>query len=191
MNLNQQKALEILKKGGLIAYPTDTTFGIGCDISFIDSILRVQKIKGRESKKAMSIACSSVEMAKKYADLPSLPKYFLDKFFPGPVTLLLPKTNLVSDVITGGSKKVGLRIPNYSEILVLISALDRPIITTSANLSGQKDPVKDSEVSLGVDYIYPGECPIQKQSTIIDIESKVIVREGADIDKYRKLLELL
>lgn len=191
MNPNQQKALEILKKGGVIAYPTDTTFGLGCDISFIKSLRRIQEIKGRDARKAMSIACSSVEMAKKYADFSNLPDKMLDNILPGPVTLLLPKTDLISNEITGGSNKVGIRIPNYSEILVLISALDNPIITTSANLSGQKDPVKDSEVALEVDFVYPGECTIQKPSTIIDIESKVIVREGADIDKYRKLLEQL
>lgn len=191
MNIHQQKALEILKNGGIIAYPTDTTFGIGCGILFAKSISRIQEIKGRDTKKAISIACSSLEMANKYADLSGLPKGFLDQIFPGPVTLLLAKTNLVSDAITGGSHKVGLRIPNHPEILAIISELDCPIITTSANLSGHKDPVKDSEVKLEVEYIYPGECPIKKPSTIIDIESKKILREGADCDRYREALKLL
>ncbi len=191
MNIHQLKALEKLKNGGIIAYPTDTTFGMGCGIFFTNSINRIQNIKGRNTQKAMSIACSSLEMADKYADLSNLPKEFVDIIFPGPATLLLTKTNLVSNIISGGSHKVGLRIPNYPEILALISEFDCPIITTSANLSGHKDPVKDSEVKLEVDYIYPGECPIKKPSTIIDIESKTILREGADCDRYREALKLL
>ena len=191
MNQNQKSALKVLKRGGIIAYPTDTTFGIGCDISFANSIRRIQEIKGRDIKKAMSIACSDLQMAKKYADLSNLPEEFLKIIFPGPVTLLLTKTDLVSDTITGGSRKVGLRVPDYPELLELIAALDHPIITTSANLSGDKDPVKDCEVELEVDYIFPGECPIKKPSTIIDIESKSIVREGANAEKYKKMLKLL
>lgn len=191
MNQNQESALKILKGGGIIAYPTDTTFGIGCDISFINSIRRIQEIKGRDIKKAMSIACSDLQMAKKYADLSNLPEEFLEMIFPGPVTLLLTKTDLVSDTITGGSKKVGLRVPNHPELLELIVALGHPIITTSANLSGCEDPVKDCEVELEVDYIFPGECPIKKPSTIIDIESKSIVREGANAKEYKNYLGLL
>jgi L-threonylcarbamoyladenylate synthase len=191
MNQNQESALKILKGGGIIAYPTDTTFGIGCDISFVNSIRRIQEIKGRDIKKAMSIACSNLQMAKKYADISNLPEQFLEKIFPGPVTLLLAKTDSVSDTITGGSRKVGLRMPDYPELLELIAALDHPIITTSANLSGDKDPIKDSEVKLEMDYIYPGECTLKKPSTIIDIESKSIVREGVNAEKYKDLLNLL
>ena len=188
MNYHQQKTLEVLKQGGVIGYPTDTTFGIGCDITNEAAIHRIQELKQRDLGKAMSIACSDMEMAYSYADFHGLPQKFLDDIFPGPVTLILPKTELVSEIVTAGSKKVGVRIPYRQDILAIIKALGHPIITTSANLSGGTDPVSSDEIELEVDFVYPGECSIKKPSTVIDIETKKIVREGVRSDYYKELL---
>lgn len=191
MNYQQQIALEVLQKGGVIAYPTDTTFGIGCNIIFEESIERIRTLKQRDAQKPMSIACCNLEMAERYADFSLLHKDLMAKLFPGPVTLLLPKTDLVSNTVTSGSNKVGIRIPDFPDILEVIKVLRHPIITTSANLSGEKDPTASNEIKLDVDYIYPGECTLKMPSTIIDIELKKVVREGADAQLYTNIIKSL
>lgn len=189
MNQDYSQAVNVLKNGGVIAYPTDTTFGIGCDVSNAAAVMRIFEIKGRNFDKPLSIACSSIEMLRRYALINALSDSMLSQFYPGPVTLLLHKPDLISDTITSGSKKVGVRIPNHRHTLDMIEALGRPIITTSANLSGQPEPVHSSDIALPVDFICPGECDYNQASTIIDIENKNIVRCGVNSDKYQQLID--
>lgn len=189
MNTQQQKALEILQNGGVIAYPTDTTYGIGCAILSPAAVKRIFEIKGRNFNKPLSIACSSLKMATKYSETDNLPADFLNKVFPGPVTLLLPKTDSISDLVTAESLRVGVRIPDYPEILEIIEALGEPIVTTSANISGQPDVVEFDDVKLEVDYIYEGTCHYKQPSTIIDIEHKKILREGVNAKYYQRVIQ--
>jgi len=188
MNTDINKALNILNNGGVIAYPTDTTYGIGCDITDGTAVKRIFKIKGRDFQKPLSIACSSLEMVENYALTDKIIIGFLNQVFPGPVTLLLPKKAIVSDDITAGSDKVGVRIPDHAKTLELIRQLGHPIITTSANISGQADPVEANEVKLDVDYILPGDCSYKQPSTIIDMESRAIVRKGTNHEHYQELI---
>jgi len=191
MNAGMQAALDVLRNGGIIAYPTDTTYGIGCDISNKGAVERVFKIKGRDFNKPLSIACSSIEMLKGYADIDNDIAGMLDRFFPGPVTLLLKKSDLVPDKVTAGSERVGVRIPDHDETLELIEALGRPIITTSANLSGESDPVAAAEIKLAVDLVIVGKCKYGIPSTIIDMESRTIIRAGVDNNKYQQTIDRL
>lgn len=185
------KAKRVLNNGGIIAYPTDTTYGIGCDAENETALKRIFQIKGRNFNKPLSLAFSSLAMLDKYAEIETIPRKFLDQIFPGPVTLLLNKKNTVSGIITAKSAKVGARIPNCEDSLELIEALGRPIVTTSANISGEPDPVTADEVKLDVDFIYRGECFFKKPSTIIDIEKLEIVRKGVNWQKYQRLIDQL
>lgn len=191
MNAGMQAALDVLRNGGVIAYPTDTTCGIGCDISNESAVRRIFEIKGRTFNKPLSIACSSIEMLKKYVLINNTMEALLEEIYPGPVTLLLDKSGLVDDRITAGSKKVGVRIPDHKDILELIDALGKPIITTSANISGENDPVTTSEIKLQVDYILEGGCRYKKPSTIIDVESRKIIRAGVGSNKYQQIIDRL
>lgn len=195
MNQNQIKTIDVLKNGGIVAYPTDTTYGIGCEATLIDSVKKVFEIKGRDWAKPLSIACSSMMMIKEYAFMSRDEETLLEKIFPGPVTVLLRKKTSLPDLVTAGSSKVGVRIPDYPDLLEIISALGKPVITTSANISGQADPTSEDEIdntiSSAMDYVLPGSCRHGKPSTIIDLENKQILRAGVDKDRYRQLLDQL
>ena len=191
MNNITRKAAEILKNGGIIAYPTDTLFGIGCDIKNQKAIQKIFKLKGREYKKPMSIACSDIRMVKEYTNCLGISDQVLELAFPGPITLLLPKKESISDLVTAGSKKVGVRVPDYDIILKIIKKFGRPIITTSANISGQKDIADISELKINVDYVVPGKLILNLPSTIIDTANKEIVRRGAGMEKAKQILSLI
>lgn len=183
------EAVKVLEHGGVIAYPTDTTFGIGCAVSDLDAVDKIFEIKGRDFTKPLSVAFSSVEMAKNYVELPREHEEILRKYLPGPFTFLLPKNELIDDKITAGLPKVGVRIPKYDIVLKIIEELGEPIITTSANLSGEPDAIKSDDLKVGVDFIVRGECTIGTPSTLIDLENHIILREGASIDVARAIID--
>lgn len=183
-----EKAIGVLLNGGVIGYPTDTTYGIGCRASDLAAVDKILELKGRDAGKPMSLAFSSVEMIKDYAEVsPSIEK-ILAEYLPGPYTFLLTKKNTVYDKITAGLPKVGVRIPDFPLILKIIKELNLPIITTSANLSGDPDITRSDDLKLKVDFIIPGVCPIGIPSTLIDLENKRILREGAGLDFAKKII---
>lgn len=189
MTEQQKQALQRLRSGGVIAYPTDTTYGIGCNALDDKAVAKVFKLKGRSFAKPLSLAFSDLKMLEQYTNLDDVPVEFLSQVFPGPVTLLLNKNEKISDVITAGSLKVGARIPGHPEILEIIKALGSPVVTTSANLSGEQDPTEASSIFLPVDYIYQGECQFKHPSTIIDVQNKTIVRTGVGANRYQQLID--
>ena len=181
------KAIEIVKNGGVIIYPTDTACGIGCRIDNTDAVSRIFSIKGRETSKATPVLFSSVEMVEKYVEaIPQeVKKNLMEKYWPGAVTIILRAEENVDPLIRGGGKTIGARIPNYSDILTLIEEVGVPLIGTSANFSGEPsifttDDISGNLASL-VDYVLQGECSFKKPSTVIDStqEPWKVVREGA------------
>jgi tRNA threonylcarbamoyl adenosine modification protein (Sua5/YciO/YrdC/YwlC family) len=132
------EAIKVLKRGGLIVYPTDTIYGIGCNATNKRAVNKIYKIKKRPKNKPLSILCSSMNMANKYVKVSNKAK----KMLPGKHTFILPtKTKLpVSD------NNIGIRIPNHW-CTKLARALGKPITSTSANISGKKTPstIKDIE----------------------------------------------
>jgi len=185
-----RKAVEVLKSGGIIAYPTDTLFGIGCDATDINAVERLIKLKKRD-KRPMSIACSSLEMIEKYADIGGEERRVIRDFLPGPFTILLNKKDTISNLVTAGSEKVGVRIPDYPKIIKIILQLKKPIISTSANLAGELDIESIDQLKLKVDYVLGGECKYKKGSTIFDLQEKKILREGVRTKEIRELLNNL
>lgn len=182
------KVIGILNTGGVIAYPTDTLYGIGCDALNEEAVKKVYEIKDRDFSKPMSIAVSSIEMLKKYVTITSEIRSLLEKTLPGPYTILLSKKNVISDLVTSGSKLVGVRIPDYDLILEIIEQFGKPIITTSANLSGGKNIIMYEDITLPVDYIVKGECKYNQPSTVFDPISKIILRKGAGLNEINKIL---
>lgn len=191
--MNQKKiitdAVQVLKRGGVIGYPTDTTYGIGCAISDLEAVDKVFELKGRDFGKPLSVAFSSIEMAKKYVDISEDDERVLRKHLPGPFTFLLEKNDLIDDKITAGLPKVGVRIPDFGITLKIINELGEPIITTSANLLGEPDAIKSDDLKVKVDFIVRGECSIGTSSTLIDLDSKKILRAGAAIDIARAIID--
>lgn len=179
-------AVEILKSGGVIAYPTETVYGIGAVATDENAVRRVFEVKKRPISQPLSIAVSSIDMMDGMAKIECID--FIKKFLPGPVTVILKKKKTLPDIVTAGSKYVGIRYPDHHLALDLISQTG-PIISTSANLHGEKDPVTAEEVSVDVDYILDGgRCRYAGSSTIVDLHEYTVVRKGAMYEEVKRYM---
>lgn len=186
-NQDIQKTIEILKRGGIVIYPTDTAYGIGCRMDNIESVKRIYDIKKRSYDNALLVLVDSVEMAEKYVEIPSEVKTKLvDKHWPGGLTIFLKiKKEKVPGIVTASSEILAVRLPDHKEIRHIIHEVGVPIIATSANISGQDTPYQysdlDKEIVSHVDFVLHGECTYEKESTIIDttVLPWKIIRLGA------------
>ncbi|MCQ5340828.1 MAG: L-threonylcarbamoyladenylate synthase [Candidatus Methanomethylicia archaeon] len=184
---------EMIKKGGVIVYPTDTVYGIGGNPFLEDVVIRIKNIKQREEK-AMPILVSSLEKAKEIAYFNDLSLKIANTFWPGPLTIVLKTKVKFSPHLTGGRDSIGLRIPNHELALKIIEASGGALIGTSANISGRPPAISiedlDEKIKSSVDLIIDGgKCYLGKPSTVIEvIDSKIkIIRIGAiGIDEFIK-----
>ena len=180
------KAILILKKGGIVAFPTDTVYGLGANAFNEAAVTRIFEAKARPRNLALPVLLSDVSQIEDVAvDIPDIARLLAERFWPGGMSLVLKKTRSVPNVVTGGGDKIALRVPAHTVPIALVDGVGAPIIGTSANLSGQPNPVTASEVKcqMGelVDLIIDGgKCQRDVASTVIDISdgSPRIVREG-------------
>ena len=172
-----QRAASVLKKGGLVIFPTETVYGIGANMLNLDTLKRLYEIKNRPLDKPFSIHISRIDQIEDYAcEIPSVAWRLIDKFWPGPLTVVLKSKS---------GSTVGLRMPDNEIALRLISEAAVPIVAPSANLSGNSAPVdfqaaiKDFQglVELGIDG---GKTEFGMESTIVDLSTHPpkIIREG-------------
>ena len=170
-----EEAIRVMAHGGVVLYPTDTVYGLGVNIFNRKAVRRIYDIKKRSLMKPLSIIVSSKDAISHVANLRTRDKIYVDKFLPGPYTLILNKTKIVPRVVTSGLKHVGVRIPD-NEIACRISDLF-PVTTTSANLSDHEvcetpDEILDQlnhDVDLVIDV---GKLKRNKPSTIINLTSE-------------------
>jgi L-threonylcarbamoyladenylate synthase len=192
-----KQAINILKNGGIVAYPTDTVYGLGACMTDINAVDRIFQVKGRPKGMALPVLLADQKQIAEIvmAVTPSA-KRLADEFFPGALTIILPKSTNVPGIITGGGRTIAFRIPNHPVPLALVNGLGKPIVGTSANLSGQPSALTAAEVrnQIGdkIDMVIDGgKCPGGIESTVIDLsgERPVIRRQGAiSIEKLRKIL---
>ncbi|MBI2547626.1 MAG: threonylcarbamoyl-AMP synthase [Candidatus Aenigmarchaeota archaeon] len=189
-------AADVIKKGGIVIYPTDTLYGIAANALSKKCVVNVYKIKGRKFTKPLSVAFHSLQQAKRYVKFDKVSTELARKFLPGPLTIILPMKYKFPKELTGGSKSVGVRLPDNKIALEMIRECGFPVTSTSANVSGNGDPItaEDAVNQVGdkVDMILDGgKCRHSKPSTIVDASSgKIkILREGAI--KGRTLSELV
>ncbi len=182
-----QHAVNIVRDGGIIIYPTDTAFGIGCRIDRPDTVERLFALRKRPLTKAMPVLVASASMAFAYFDSPSeIVRRLIDKYWPGALTIVWKcyKDKLYSP-IRGDTESVGLRMPNHETALAIIRGVGVPIVGPSANFHGQTTPyhMKDLDPQLMklVDFVVPGSCALMQPSTVVDCtkEPYVILRQGA------------
>ena len=181
--LNQ--AVELLKDGGVVAFPTDTVYGVGVDPLQPQAVRKLYRIKGRPDDKPIAILVGSIDDVELVAQTPS--KTFsrlADRFWPGGLTLILEALDLPPE-ITAGGRTVGVRMPNHPLTLELLREFGGPIATTSANRSGEDPAISASEVDaqLGdrVNLIVDGGDTITKvASTVLDLSASPprILRHG-------------
>lgn len=182
-----QPALDSLRTGGVIIYPTDTIYGLGCDITNPQAVQRVQQIKGRDANRPMSFVCADLRDISRYARVSEYARGLLERCLPGAYTFVLPATDSAPDILTTGQQTVGLRIPDHLIPLALVNALGAPILSTSANFSTQKvitEP-RDLEEHMGelVDVIVAsGSLPIQPSSVVSLVGDKATVLRAGEGD---------
>jgi L-threonylcarbamoyladenylate synthase len=169
-----------LKEGKLLVYPTDTVYGIGCAVDS-EEVRRVFEIKGRSQTLPLSIACSDLAMAKEYAEISAGDETYIRERLFEPYTFIARKKDSVPDIVTAGKDTVGIRIPDHPVVKGLVAYAGKPIITTSANLSGKPSPASfeeiDEKIISAVDVaIDSGRCRIGKASTVVDLKTKKILR---------------
>lgn len=192
-------AVSILKKGGVIVYPTDTVYGLGCDATNSKAVSKVKDIKNRENKKPILIMASDKNMIENYAELTLLAKKLIKKFLPGPLALVLQtKKNSELKNIQNKDGSIGFRVPNNDFCLELVKRFGKPITSTSVNISGMNQcrnlscmlgQLKEKTVKIDL-VIDAGKLQRQEPSTIVDGsgENVKILRNGVIQEKL--LLEL-
>jgi L-threonylcarbamoyladenylate synthase len=180
-----ERAVGILKKGGIVAYPTDTVYGLGGDVFSVEAIKRIYKVKQRPENMPLSVLLADSSKLRDIAVVPDLAWCLIERFWPGGLTLVLPKRDTLPDIVTAGGNKIAVRVPAHDIPIRLIRGLGRPIVGTSANISGKPNPLTAEEVDaqLGkkVDLIIDGgRCPGGVESTVVDVTSEypVILRAG-------------
>jgi L-threonylcarbamoyladenylate synthase len=181
------EAVDILRGGGIVAYPTDTVYGLGADATNEEAVLKIFDTKKRPLESAIPLLLSDTsDIANVARDIPDIAWRLAERFLPGGLTIVLYRLSSVSPVITGGSPKIAVRVPDHPIPIELIEMLGRPITGTSANLTGRSNPLTAEDVreQLGdsIDLIIDGgRCPGDITSTVIDLtaDPPVIVRQGA------------
>ncbi len=182
-----ERGIAILRQGGLVAYPTDTVYGLGASASLPQAIERIYAVKERPRNLPLPLLLADISQITEVAEsVPTIAWSLIHTFLPGALTLVVYKSSSVPDIITGGGTTVAIRVPAHPVPIALIEGLGVPIVGTSANISGRPSPLTAEEVhsQLGdrVDLIIDGgRCPGGKESTVVDVtgETPVILREGA------------
>jgi tRNA threonylcarbamoyl adenosine modification protein (Sua5/YciO/YrdC/YwlC family) len=178
-----QRVVEALSEGELVSYPTDTTYGIGCDLFNKRAIERLYALKKRDRRKPVSILCASLKELSQYAEISNSAHRILRRLLPGPYTLVLPATPLVPKVMLTPQKTVGTRIPDCRIVQEVVEGLGRPLISTSATLEDGtvlSDPEEIERLFRGrIEIVISAQCP-GEPSSIIDFTGTqpVLIRRG-------------
>jgi tRNA threonylcarbamoyl adenosine modification protein (Sua5/YciO/YrdC/YwlC family) len=172
------KVVEVLDQGGVVIYPTDTFYGIGCDLFNKKPIRRVYQLKKRPLSKPFSFICANLKDISLYAQVSNNAYRIMKRTLPGPYTFVLEGTRLVPKLMLTSRKTVGIRVPNNKICLSIVKQLGRPIISTSIN---SKDPsiIHDEYASL-VDMVIDGGVISYEPSTVISLvdDNPEVIREG-------------
>lgn len=191
---------KILIQGGLVAFPTETVYGLGADAMDARAVAKIFKAKGRPSDNPLIVHIADMRELKKVAkNIPDVAFKLMKKFWPGPLTFVLPKRTAVPDIVTAGGKTVAVRMPAHKVALALIKGSGCPVAAPSANMSGKPSPTSAAHVAedLGqnVDLILDGgKTHHGLESTVIDVTGKKveILRAGAvTAEMLEKVLEYL
>jgi tRNA threonylcarbamoyl adenosine modification protein (Sua5/YciO/YrdC/YwlC family) len=197
-----EEAIDCLKNGGVIVYPTDTIYGFGCDALNEKAVEKIYKIKKRKNNKPLSVMMRNTEELKKYAYLDVRNIKILETILPGPYTLILPGAKKLPPAVTGDSANIGIRIPNHPVAQKLSEAFENPIVSTSVNIS-ESDPLSDpfkivdlfSRETFQPDLVLDfGKLKSAKPSIIIDLTRRnpQIIRSGMmNVKETMELLEKL
>ncbi len=182
-----QDAAAVLRRGGLVAFPTETVYGLGADAENPEAVARIFTAKGRPANHPLIVHIGHAELLERWAaDIPPPARWLVQRFWPGPLTLILKRARRVPDAVTGGQDTVGLRVPDHPMALALLAAFDGGIAAPSANRFGRVSPTAaahvHAELGEAVDCILDGgPCRVGIESTILDLSDghPRLLRPGA------------
>jgi L-threonylcarbamoyladenylate synthase len=181
-----RQAARVLRQGGLVAFPTETVYGLGADAENPEAIRRIFAAKGRPADHPLIVHLASANQLDRWAsDIPAAAHLLAEAFWPGPLTMILKRSSLVSDLVTGGLDTVGLRVPSHPVARELLTAFGGAIAAPSANRFGRVSPTTaehvQSELAGRIDLILDGgPCQVGLESTIVDLSrgEPVVLRPG-------------
>jgi tRNA threonylcarbamoyl adenosine modification protein (Sua5/YciO/YrdC/YwlC family) len=178
------RAVQVLERGGVIAYPTDTYYGVGCDLMSKKAIERLYLLKGRDRKKPLSFLCPDLSDVAKYAHVSNFAYRTMKGLTPGAFTFILEATRIVPEVMMSKQKQVGIRVPDAPLARALAAGLGRPLITTSAS-DDEGEPLIDAKdikekLGHGLDLILDGGVTLMEPSTVVSLigDSMEVLRQG-------------
>lgn len=179
------QVVNVFSKGGLVIMPTDTIYGILGDATNEEAIKKVFAVKNRDDNKPLLILVNGIDMLKRYVvDINNLENKLIKQYWPGPLTIIFKKKN-INDLLTCGKDTIGVRYPDDDRLLELITKLDRPLFSTSVNISGEANVtcLDDAQKSIldNVDYIIDeGECNNSSSTIVAVINNQIkVLREGS------------
>jgi tRNA threonylcarbamoyl adenosine modification protein (Sua5/YciO/YrdC/YwlC family) len=180
-----ERAAALVRDGGVIAYPTDTVYALGCDLSSKRAIEKLYALKRRDLKKPMAFLCPDLSDVSKYAQVTTFAYRTMKHLAPGPFTFVLPATRLVPQILQSKRKEVGIRVPDSAIAHDLTRALGRPLVTTSATELETGEPLLDARAvkdvyGHGLELILDGDVLEPELSTIVSLlDDRVeILRQG-------------
>jgi L-threonylcarbamoyladenylate synthase len=168
------EAAEAVRRGELVIFPTETVYGLACDALNDLAVKSLIEAKGRRSGHPLPVQIvDAAGLDAVASQVPQAARLLAEKFWPGPLTLVVPKNERISDMVSGGLASVGIRVPDHPVALALLRELGSPIVATSANLTGNDAPADSetaiSEVGLSVSVVLDsGPCRLGRASTVVD-----------------------
>lgn len=178
------RAVDILRKGGLVVYPTDTNYGIGCDIMNKKAIERIYQLKQRDKSKPFSFICSELKNISHYAKVSNYAYKTMKRLLPGPYTFILEGSRLVPKIMLTKRKTAGIRVPDHKICLELVKGLGNPIITTSATMP-EGTTLNDASLihevfGNRIDLVIDGDVVPGKPSSVISLigDMPEVIRKG-------------
>ena len=193
-----KRAAEIIRKGGLVAFPTETVYGLGANALNRKAVIKIFEAKGRPMDNPLIVHISDMKMIREIAKMNEIAERLAKKFFPGPITLVVDKKEVIPPEVTAGLETVAIRMPSHPIALKLIKVSGVPIAAPSANLAGKPSPTKTEHV---IDDLYGkvdlildgGETNIGVESTVVDttVYPVEILRPGGlPIEEIRKVVDV-
>ncbi|MCX8118197.1 MAG: L-threonylcarbamoyladenylate synthase [Desulfobacterota bacterium] len=186
-----RKVVEVLQQGGVIGYPTDTIYGLGCDLFQPEAIRRIHRLKKMDGKKPLSFICADLKDISRYAYVSNYAYKMMKKLLPGPYTFILKATKLVPKMAMTKQKTVGIRIPDNKICLALVKELGHPIISTSVYTPEDtlyNNPLEIEErFGKQLDLVIDGGVIVAEHSSIIDLtedEPKVLRKGKGDVSLF-------
>ena len=191
-----REAARILRGGGVVALPTETIYGLAANGLDAAAVGRLFAIKGRPPEKPISLlVCAGMDLNRLCANIPDEARLLMERFWPGPLTIVLKSSHLIPDVVTAGSGTVGLRSPRHALTEQILQAANLPLAAPSANLSGAASPTTAAEVLAALDgdidaIVDGGQTELGVASTVLDMTGtpKIIRLGGLRVEEIEALL---